>query len=141
MEKHPRRLIREAVAKQLRFKTAAVERVFETREVPWKRAELPGIAVYALEESSEPDNLQGDLRRSLTLAVLAVVLLTEDVDDAVDAIALEIENAMAADTTAGGTASSVVLSSTAIDVVDEQGRMVGVARLTFDVRYYTAAPE
>lgn len=141
MAVHDRQAIREAVVAQLAGKTAAAERVFKTREVPWRTAELPGIAVYANEETAEPASItQRDLRRTLSVAVLAVVSISEDVDDALDALALEIEMAMAADPQLGGAAFDSWLTGTKIEMTNAQGRLIGCVELTFDVRYYTAAP-
>jgi hypothetical protein len=140
---HPRHQIREAVVAQLLGATAAEERVFPTRFVPWKKLALPGIAVYALEETVEAvRTLPRELVRSLRIEVLAVVSGTEQVDDAVDALALEIETALHADPSFGGTAEDSLLSSTQIGTDEDQGRPLGAARLVYDVRYYTpAAPE
>ncbi len=48
MANHPRKTIRDAVAARLLQATRAQDRVFKTRprNVPWRRIELPGIAVY-----------------------------------------------------------------------------------------------
>lgn len=147
MGTHQRQAIREAVVAQLRGKTGAEDRVFTTRAVPWKKTELPGIAVYTLEEAvGSARTLPRELVRTLTLAVLGVVSDGVDAgntDDQLDALALEIESAMHADPTFGGSpAEDSMLTSTAIEVTEDQGRPLGVVRLTYEVRYYTpAAPE
>jgi hypothetical protein len=135
MANHERQTIREAVVAALMGNTAAGSRVFASREVPWKRVELPGLAVYALDEAVEPQEWRGDSRRRMTLAVLAVVMLTERVDEALDALALEVETILMATPTLGG-AHDIRYSGTQIGLDEEQGRPMGVARLTFDVVYF-----
>lgn len=144
MAKHQRQLIREAARAALVGKTAAGERVCSTRVVPYRRGELPAIAVYTLEESVDPDSVSSaprELARDLDLAIEAAVRAGETVDDDLDGLAWEIERAIHADETLGGTASDCVLSETTIDVLDEGDQLTGVVRLVFRVRYYTYAPD
>lgn len=140
---HPRQEIRHAVAAQLTGKTAAGGRVFRTRKVPYQGVELPALAVYTLEESVEDDgdSAPRELQRSIQLAVEGVVEGTEDVDDALDALALEVETALHADDTFGGKASDSMLSSTELDVFEDGERTVGLVRLVYAVTYYSTAPE
>lgn len=138
MALHPRQLIRVAAVAQLVGKTAAQDRVFKTKVTPWKQQQMPGIAVYTLEEDNTPR--LPDLDRDLTLSILGVVEHRDDVDvdDELDALALEIEDAVNADPTIGGTATLTFLSNTKIDLVDEQGRPVGAVRLNFTAKYRTS---
>lgn len=140
---HQRQVIRQAVKDRLvAANTAAQDRVFTTREVPWKRIELPGIAVYAVEETVEDHRtLPRELARTLTLAIVGVTSLTEDVDNALDDLAEQIETAIHADPSFGLEADGVdaFLASTQIEVVEEQGRPMGAVRLTYAVRYFTSA--
>lgn len=54
MATHPRQAIREAVvALLIAAKTDAGYDVYPTREAPWRSIELPGIAVYSIEEASQ----------------------------------------------------------------------------------------
>jgi hypothetical protein len=140
--KHQRQRIREAVAARLVCKTSAGDRVFETRVVPFRRLELPAIAVYALSESSEDQqSAPRELKRTLSLTIDAAVKSGDNVDDAMDAIALEVERAMHADETFGGLASDSVLASTDIEVFEEADQFVGLVKLQYEVTYYTAAPD
>jgi hypothetical protein len=140
MALHPRQVLRQAVVDLLkRSNTAAGESVFPSREVPWRSVELPGIAVYSLEESSDRQHTEGELVRHVVLAIHAVVRLNELVDDALDELALQIEKAMAADQTLGGIAVSSFLSGTDISVDESTARPVGAIRLAYDVRYHTTA--
>lgn len=137
MAVHPRQAIRQAAAEALKYKTAADERVYTSREVRWKSVELPGIAVYTPDETS--DELGEEcLERVTSMGVVGVVSVTEAVDDTMDALALEMERAVGADPTLGGSASGLVLKATATRIADEQGRPVGAVELTYEVTYLTA---
>lgn len=131
-----RRAIREAVVALLKNKTGAQDRVFETREVAWRRTELPGIAVYTLEEQASSPGYEPKLSdRNLTLAVLLVVKLSEDVDDSLDALSVEVETLLRADPTFGGKAMASRYTGCQIEIAAEQERPLGVMRMTFEVRY------
>lgn len=139
MAVHPRETIRKAVVELLvAARTDAGDSVFPTREVPWRSVELPGIAVYSLEESSVRNHTEGDLVRHVIIAIHAVVRLTEGVDDALDALSLQVEKAMAADQTIAGTALISYLAGTEISVDESTARPVGAIRLAYDVRYHTS---
>lgn len=137
MADHPRQVIRKAVAQRLTSATAAQDRVYATREVPWRKTDLPGISVYTLEEQADSSAIPGSLVRTIKLAVLAVVSVTEKVDDELDALCVQVEAAVEADRTFGATALDAYLAETIIEVTEDQGRPMGAARLTYDVRYST----
>lgn len=140
MALHPRQAIREAVVALLvEAKTAAGSAVYASRGVQWRNVELPGIAVYTIEETSDRKHPQGNLDRHLVLAIHAVTQLGENVDDALDDLSLEIERAMAADQTLGGTALFSYLSGTEIDVDESTSQPVGGIRLAYAVWYHTSA--
>lgn len=139
MSVHPRRSIREAVVQILKdAQTLAGSNVYPSREVPWRTIELPGIAVYALEESSAPLSVGGNLDRRVVVAVHAVARLSEGVDDEVDQLALEVERALAADPSLLGTALFSFLTATEIAVDESTSRPVGSVRLAYEVRYHTS---
>lgn len=138
MATHPRETIRKAVvALLIRAGTAAGDSVFPTREVPWRNIELPGIAVYSLEESSQRTHVGGETERHVVMAIHAVERLTEGVDDALDALALQIEKAMSEDQTLSGTALISYLAGTEISVDESGARPVGAIRLAYEVQYHT----
>lgn len=142
---HRRQQIREAVAAVLvAAGTVAGARVYTTRMVPHRRAQLPAVSVYALEESVDSESRATsprELTRRLQLAVEGAVEAAENVDDALDALALELERAMHADDTLGGLAGDVLLSSTELAVAEEGAKPIGLVRLVYEVTYNTYAPE
>lgn len=142
MPTHPRQVIRHAVVSQLVGKTGAGSRVYPDRRIPFQRVELPALAVYVPTESVEIQSratAPRELDRRAQVVVEAAVQQAENVDDALDALALQVEDALHADWTLGGVASDLLLTSTETDVVDTGKQLIGVARLEFEVRYYSAA--
>jgi hypothetical protein len=145
MPLHQRQIIREAVvAAIIAANTSAGARVYETRAVPWARVQLPAISVYlpgdtVTEESK--NTAPRVLDRVGQLEVIAAVETGENVDDAMDAIALEIERAMHKDPSFGGVCGGSVLSSTDSDTVEVGQKPLGFIVLTYEVDFNTGAPE
>lgn len=139
---HPRQIIRHAVVAQLVDKTAAGARVYPARRIPLQRVELPAVAVYVPTESVEVTSratAPRELDRRVQLVVEAIVQQAENADDALDELALGVENALHADWTLGGVASDLLLVNTEVDVVDDGRQLIGVVRLEWEVRYYSDA--
>lgn len=142
MPTHPRQLVRHAVVAQLTGKTAAGSRVYPDRRIPFERVELPALAVYVPTESVEVTSratAPRELDRRAQVVVEALVQQATGVDDALDALALQVEDALHADWTLGGKSSDLLLTSTETDVIDTGKQLVGVVRLEFEVRYYSEA--
>jgi hypothetical protein len=137
-EKHERQQLREAVVAALLEKTAAGVRVYASRQAPWKPVELPGINVRTPRQDGEREIRGGDMKETITLSVLAIVSLGSRSDDAADALALEVDKAIDADTTFGGLFADAVRTGTETDLVDEQERPIGGALLTYEVEVHTA---
>ena len=141
---HQRTLIRGAVVAQLLGATAAGARVYPTRILPLRRPELPVISVYTLEEAVTAASLATaprELSRELPVMIEGWVAPGDNVDDAMDALALEIETAMHADPYLADTAAESILDSTVMEVVEDGDRMMGLVVLTYAVTYRTSAPE
>lgn len=142
---HPRRLIRDAAKAALLSETAAGTRVVTSRRIPWRPSQLPGIGIYTLEETTDPASAQTaprELKRHLELAIEAFIRADEDTfDDELDAIAREIEVAIAADDTLGGTASDCWLTKTEFDFGTEGDQQIVTVRLIFRVTYFGFAPD
>lgn len=139
---HPRQVIRHAVVAQLAGKTAAGARVFPERGDAYERSELPAIAVYAPTESTDAQSWATsprELDRRALVVVEAALEQNANTLDAVDALCLEIENALHADWTLGGAASDLRLTSTEMGVATDGRKRIGAARLEFEVRYYSDA--
>lgn len=161
---HPRTAIRQAVVALLQgphaedlptpsYATAAEGRVYPSRIDPFKRNELPAIAVYTISEKVSEDSIDTaprELRRETELVIEGWVMPDDDtpVDDAMDDLALEIEAALHADPYFNDndedepetTASDSILRSTELQVVIEGERQMGRVTLKYAVTYLTLAP-
>ena len=137
---HVRQQIRDAVATTLTTAVTLVSsRVYTTRVHPLNEALLPAISVYTGSESSERYQAGvTDMNRELSLEIDVYVRETSTFDDDCDAIAVQVEEAMAGDFTINGLAKSSVLTSTEIQFDGEADQILGVAKLTYQVRYVTA---
>lgn len=137
---HVRKQIRDRMASTISTGATLVSsRVYTTRVYPLTDANLPAITVYTGSEVSNRLNMGlNDLNRSLTVDVDVYVRATSTFDDDVDAIAVQIEEAIAGDFTVNGLAKEAVLTGTEIQFSGDAEQPVGVAKLTYSVRYVTA---
>lgn len=142
---HPRELIRQAVvALLIAANTAAGARVYGTRFDPHKKGALPGLSVYVQNDPAD-DEASSEMEEAheLQLEIAGWVAHTDavPVDQAINALADQVELAMRADPYIGGLASDVVHRGTVSQVVEEDGRsdpVVGVVLLTYSVKYHIA---
>jgi len=123
--------------------TLVSSRVYATRVYPLTLAKLPAITVTIGSESSGLMTMGAtmgskSLDRTVDIAVSVYENATASLDSAIDAIAVQIEEAIGADFTLGGIAKESVLTSTSIDFSGETEQPVGIATLTFSVRYVTS---
>ena len=136
---HVRKQIRDKVADLLKAEVSLVKRrVYTTRVHPLNDTNLPAISVYTGTETSQ--RLQAgvtDMIRELSLEIDCYVRETSSFDDDVDAIAVQVEEAMATKFTLDGLAKFTVLTSTQIQFDGEADQILGVAKLTYSVQYVT----
>ena len=123
--------------------TLVSSRVYATRVYPLTQAKLPAITVTIGSESSGLMTMGAtmgskSMDRTVEIAVSVYENATASLDSAIDAIAVQIEEAIGADFTLGGIAKESVLTSTSIDFSGETEQPVGIATLTFSVRYVTS---
>jgi len=112
--------------------------VFPSRVYPIAAGKMPGLCVYTLSETIEPQSLRPPrgLVRVLEISVEAYVEGSTS-DDVLDTICAEIEAAVAVDITRGGKARDTILVSFEADFADGERPLV-VGRLTYQVTYSTA---
>lgn len=137
---HVRKQIRDQIASVLASDVSLVSgRVYQSRVYPLHEAKLPAITVYTGSETSSLMVMGAKtLARTASIMVDAYVRATANLDDDMDAIAVQIEEAIADDFTVNGLAKDAVLVSTDIDFSGEAEQPVGVVRLSYAVRYVTA---
>ena len=140
---HPRREIRDSVFAILKEKVPNIISFSKNRFRPiWQSEELPGLGVYTLQETSEVlDEAPRRLKRTLTLAVEVVVQGDEKLDDTLDEICLDVENAIHVDETLNCKVSDCRLVSTDLIQKPEGDTLTGSAILNFEAVYFTYAPD
>jgi hypothetical protein len=137
---HVRKQIRDRIAALLDSGVALVEgRVYNSRVYALTQSKLPAITVYiGSEDSSLVTVGSKTLMRTVSVSVDIYENATASLDDNLDALAVQVEESIAADFQLNGLAKDAVLVSTEIDFSGESEQPVGVARLTFNVRYVTS---
>lgn len=137
---HVRKQIRDDIVSTLTSgATLATGGVFGTRVFPLDGTRLPCIAVYTSSETSALMAMGAKtLSREASVVVEVYIRISETFDDDADAIAVQVEESIAADTTLGGAAKDAVLTSTEIEFSGDADTPIGVARLTYSVMYVTS---
>jgi hypothetical protein len=142
---HQRAVIRHAVRDLLiAAATVAGSRVFATRAIPLRENQLPAICIYTLTETvdaQESITAPRVLTRDLSVVIEGWAAPGDNVDDSMDALALEIENAMHADPYLGDVVADSMLDDTTMEVLEEGARIMGLVTLTYAATYRTFAPE
>jgi len=136
---HIRKTIRENVKTAITGLSTTGTSVYETRYFPLQTGNLPALIVYTLDESIEDYTLGRNTRtqqRALNLIIEAHCRGTANIDDTLDTIAEEVEEAMVADVTRGGNAKDTKLVSTEIEF-DTASQKTGLMRLTYLIHYNT----
>lgn len=146
---HARQQIRDAVATAVTGLSATGANVFKTRIHKLEQETLPALLVYTLQEEvafetmTRPRAQQRVLRVAIEIAVQQVL----GTDDALDDIAVAVEEAIDAAITAGAgiwaTLRNVTLDSSVVTMSGEgEQRALGMV-ITYTVLYRTAegAPE
>ena len=136
---HVRKAIREHVVTTITSLSTTGSNVYETRYFPLQTGNLPALIVYTLDETVEDYTLGQNTRtqfRALNLIIEAHCRGTANIDDTLDTIAEEVEEAMVTDITRGGNAKDTKLDSTEVDF-DTASQNTGLMRLTYLISYNT----
>ena len=140
MSVHQRRRIRESVKGLLTGATSAGASVFTGRTVPLADIDQ-AILVFARDEQAQRGTMGRSgrqLDRVLQLHVEGrVALASTDPEDTLDAMAADIERAMAGNETLDGMARDSHLASTELDARASSDMREGIVRLTYVVEYST----
>ena len=136
---HIRKAIREHVVTTITSLSTTGSNVYETRYFPLQTGNLPALIVYTLDETVEDYTLGQNTRtqfRALNLIIEAHCRGTANIDDTLDTIAEEVEEAMVTDISRGGNAKDTKLVSTEVDF-DTASQKTGLMRLTYLINYNT----
>lgn len=136
---HVRQDIRDNIVTALTGLSITGSNVYKTRVYPLANNKLPGLCVYTGSETSEAVTLTRPRTklRVLEVFVESYATATADLDDALDDICVEVEEALALDVTRGGKAKDTVVTATEMEFSGEGDKPVGVARMTVTVTYMT----
>lgn len=142
--KHPRTLIREAVAAQLSANLQKVDpritasRISIHRSTPLFAGKLPAILIYTRDERIEDQpNADPGLRyRKLELSI-EIIASGDVAAEEVDVLAQAVEATLDADETLGLLVEGTRLTRTEVDQGGEGDTPVLAARLSFEVSYWT----
>jgi len=136
---HVRKLIRDDIETTLTGLATTGANVYQTRVYPIAEDRLPGLAIYTSTEATDyatitPPRTQV---RTLTVSVDVYVKAVTAYDDTLDAICVEIEEALYTDRTRGGNAKDTRVTAFDSDFSGDGDQPVARATLTVEVDYVT----
>lgn len=139
MADHVRKQIREAAVAALGGLPTSEDRVFKSRTYDLQENDVPGLRVYTNDESIGTASMGVGRRREhrLTLLVEACSKQSAGMDDELDAMVKQVTARLDVNQGIGG-AKWVEPRGVDIDMDGEADKEIGVARMTFEVLYYTA---
>ena len=139
---HVRKLIRDNVVSTITGLATTGANVFRSRVYANEETKLPCLCVYTLNEAAERTAMNGNqILRELEVLVEAYAKAKADLDNTLDNIAVEVEEALAVDPTRNGNALSTYLTSTEMNFEEGGEQPVGIAKLTFVVQYVTTSTD
>jgi len=94
MADHVRKQIRNAVKGALQGLATTGDRVFVSRVYPLAQAQLPGLLIFTPGEDSGREDSPTETMRDMTLQVHGLVKISEGLEDELDDIAMEVEQAL-----------------------------------------------
>lgn len=136
---HVRKQIRDNVTTTLTGLTTTGTRVYQSRTYPLATAKLPGLLIYTRSEdvSSVTITRPRTKSRELQLVVEGMVAANTGLDNSLDQISLEVEEALVADVTRNGLAKDTELTGLETEYLAEGETQAGIVRMTFLIRYMT----
>lgn len=136
---HVRQQIRDDIVTTLTGLTTTGSNIFRSRIFPLEETNLPALCIYTKSETSEYDTigLPRSVNRVLDVAVEAYVKGVSNYDNTLDTIAVEMEEAIAADITLGGLAKDAQITAFQADFAGDGEQPVAVGRFTVTVEYRT----
>ena len=136
---HVRKQIRDRIATLVTGLPTTGANVYKMRRYALDDAKLPAICVYTMDESSSLITIGSrTLNRTINVAVQAFAVgSSTTISDTIDAICVQVEEAIAADFQLNGLARSCVLTESQIDISVEGEKSVGNVSLIYSVEYVT----
>jgi hypothetical protein len=142
MADHVRKQIRAALTTALTG-LATASTLYVGRVAPIDADNLPALVLATDAENVERGSKGGGQARTLTAEIAGHAQQTSGILDTFDAIAKEVEAAIAAAAALAAIAKSVDLIGTEIELSGEAAQPAGLVRLTYAIVYHTneAAPD
>jgi len=136
---HQRKAIRDAVSVLLAGLPTTAARVFAGRVYNHGESELPCLRIYARHERIEYEDEQSPRtqKRTLTLEIRGIAKSSTSLEDDLDTIAGEVEDAMDVSEKIGGLVSSLDFIDTVLDASGEGNQPIGNVVTTYEAVYYT----
>jgi hypothetical protein len=135
---HVRQQIREQVVTLCTGLTTTGSRVYDTRLYNLDSDDLPGLVIYTQNESSTKSTLSpSTYERELDVLIEGYAQANNDIEDTLDTISKEVEDAIGADPLLNGKAVDSELTSTEIEFTSIGESPIGILRLTYRVLYMT----
>ena len=136
---HVRKSIRDNITTTLTGLATTGLNVFQTRFFPLAETKLPALCIYSRTEASEYSTMTvpRTVLHECEFTVEAYVKATSGVEDTIDAIGVEVAEALAADVTRNSLAKDTRVTDFAVDFNAEGDQPVGIATFTVIVDYAT----
>ena len=139
---HVRTQVRNAITAALKtLTTVSASSVFESRVYKLDSGDLPAIVVNSEREDIETkgrgDGQPGRQTRDIQNTVIIALVNTDEIEDELDVISLEVENKIFEDHTLGGVAVSTHLISMERFLTEQTDKPFGLMKLVFVSRVIT----
>jgi len=137
---HVRKQIRDAVVTALTGLNTTGSNVYRSRVFPLEKANLPALAIFTKSETTDFDTLtiSRSIMRRLEIGVEAFVTDMTNTDNTLDTIAVEVEEALAADVTLGGLSKDLQVTAFEADYTGDGETTLAIGRFTVEAVYRTA---
>lgn len=134
---HIRQQIRDRVIADVTGLATTGSNVHDTRLYNFTQGNLPALAVYTQNETSEISTISPTvtLDRELEVIIECYAEANQNIENTLDTIASEVENSLGSDLTLNNLCITQFLSSTDIDFTSEGEKPLGICKLTYNVRY------
>lgn len=134
---HLRKQIRDNVITAVTGLATTSTRVYASRVYPLAADKMPGLCVYTNDETVEISTLNKPRLQTRTLQVIveAYALAISGLNDSLDQICLEVEEALNVDVTRGGKAKDTQVKSIETEFSGDGEKPAGIARITVSVIY------
>jgi hypothetical protein len=140
---HARKQTRDAVVAACTGLQTTGSSVFVSRAYAMSQRYMPALVVLGTEE--QVGLAQSGIRqptprlqeRRVTVQVVGIAVETDDVQDTLDEIALEVERAVLGDPSLGGLSSDTTATGTRVTFAEADGGTMGQVEITFEATVLT----